>query len=74
MVYKLHPEYTWNGVFYAAALADFREFGVSAGVKGLDARLSMHTVREIVVDDLDGYHFPLKNKYDYRTDPSAEYF
>ena len=64
MGYKLLPGHPWSDEFYAAAIEDLQGFDLSKNVKGADARLSLHTVREIVVDDFGprGLHFPLKAK------------
>ncbi len=64
MGYKLLSGHVWNGEFYAAAIEDIKDFDLSVKAKGLDSKLSLHTVREIVVDNLKGYIFPLKAKYD----------
>ncbi len=64
MGYKLLSGHVWNGEFYAAAIEDVKDFDLSVKAKGLDSKLSLHTVREIVVDNLKGYIFPLKAKYD----------
>ena len=41
-----------------------KDLDLMSTAKGLDARLSIHTVREIVVDSHSGYIFPLKKRYD----------
>ncbi len=64
MGYKLLPGHTWSFEYYVAAIEDLFDLDLSSDAKGLDARLSIHTVREIVVDNLKGYIFPLKAKYD----------
>ncbi len=64
MGYKLLPGHTWSFEYYVAAIEDLVDLDLSSDAKGSDARLSIHTVREIVVDNLKGYIFPLKAKYD----------
>ncbi len=58
------PGHIWGGEFYVAAIEDLKDLDLTSNAKGVDAKLSIHTVREIVVDNHSGYIFPCKKRYD----------
>ena len=71
--YKLHPGQVWKNEFLVAALEDIADLDLAASALGMDSKLSAHVVRELVVDDSDGFVFPLKDRYD-KTNRTLGYF
>jgi hypothetical protein len=68
MGYFLQPGHVWKGEYLAAALEDCSDLDLRADAKGVDAKLPIHRVRELIVDARAGrgYKFPLKAEYDRR--------